>query len=156
VVTIPKPLVSYRVHGRNQGALLDLDGRQFARQLQRSRLRREYAASVARSVGIHLAASDVDRSLTYLCYRISSLLAAPHSHPLPHDSPWRCLLAVTRAVFVPQGVSLKGRLSILAWAYGVCLLPETWSYKLILWRFAPSARPQALRNLLTRLRVVRA
>lgn len=156
VVTIAKPLVSYRVHGRNQGAMLDLDARQFARQLTRAQLRREYARSIGRSVGVELPERGVDRSLTYLCYRLSSLTVAPQSHPIAGDRAGRCVLDITRAFFAPQGVGLKARLSILAWAWGVWLLPAAWSRKLILWRFAPGARPHALRTLLTRLRVVRA
>ncbi len=79
VVTVAKPLVSYRVHGRNQGALLNLDVRQFERQMTRARLRRKYACSIARSIGLELREDAVDRSFTYLCYRASSLKMAPGS-----------------------------------------------------------------------------
>lgn len=156
VVTIVKPLASYRVHGRNQGAMLSLDTRQFQRQMMRARGRRDYACRIAREAGIQLPERAVDRSLTYLCSRIASLRTAPASHPIPKDTLRRCLVDLCKAFFVPQGLTLKARLSILAWGTAVSLSPTVLSNKLILWRFAPSARPRALRTLLMRLRVVGA
>lgn len=156
VVTVAKPLVSYRVHGRNQGALLNLDVRQFERQMTRARLRRKYACSIARSIGLELREDAVDRSFTYLCYRASSLKMAPGKHPLANDSALRCLLDITRAFFTPQGLSLRARVSMLVWGWAVCLLPAFLASRLILWRFAPSARPPTLKTLLGRLKVVRA
>jgi|GEM_PF-252387 glycosyltransferase involved in cell wall biosynthesis len=155
VITIPKPLVSYRIHGRNQGALLHLDTKQFARQMTRARLRRKYACTIAASVGMTLREDAVDLSLTYLCYRASSLKLAPATHPLSNDSTLRCLRDFVRAFFTPQGLSLRARLSLLAWGWAVCLLPVAPASRLILWRFAPGARPPALRTLLGRLKVLR-
>lgn len=155
VITIAKPLVSYRIHGKNQGALSKLDLHQFERQMTRARQRQAYAKGIAASVGITLADKAIDRSLVYLCYRVGSLTLAPATHPIPDDSALRVLGDVGAAFFAPQGVSFKGRVAILVWAWLVCLLPKGWAGKLVLWRFAPGTRPQALRGLLTRLRVVR-
>jgi glycosyltransferase involved in cell wall biosynthesis len=155
VVTIAKPLVSYRIHGRNQGALLRLDAKQFVRQMTRARLRRKYACSIAQTIGMTLREDAVDRSFTYLCYRASSLKMLPHAHPLENDSALRCLLDFTRAFFTPQGLSLKARISMLVWGWAVCLLPASAASRLILWRFAPAARPPTLKSLLGRLKVVR-
>lgn len=155
VLTIAKPLVSYRVHGKNQGALTKLDVHQFERQMTRARQRQAYSQGIAATVGIQLEADAVNRSLTYLCYRIGSFKLAPDKHPIQGESTTRLLGDVVAAFFAPQGVTLKGRLAILVWATAVCVLPLGMASKLILWRFAPGARPQALRNWLTRLRVVR-
>jgi glycosyltransferase involved in cell wall biosynthesis len=155
VLTIAKPLVSYRVHGRNQGALLQLDVRQFQRQMTRARLRRQYACRVARSVGLDIREDAVDRSLTYLAYRISSLKLARKTHPVANDTAMRCLVDLTSASFVPQGVGVKARLSIVVWGCAVCVLPPAFASRLVLWRFAPHARPRTLKHLLTKLRVVR-
>ncbi len=155
VVTIAKPLVSYRIHGRNQGALLRLDAKQFVRQMTRARLRRKYACSIAQTIGMTLREDAVDRSFTYLCYRASSLKMLPHTHPLTNDSALRCLRDFTRAFFTPQGLSLKARISMLVWGWAVCLLPASAAGRLILWRFAPLARPSSLKTLLGRLKVVR-
>ncbi len=156
VVTIAKPLVSYRIHGKNQGALLRLDARQFERQMTRARLRRMYACSIAKSVGLTLREDAIDRSFTYLCYRASSLKMAPEKHPLANDSALRCLRDFTRAFFTPQGLAFRARISMLIWGWVVCLLPASVASHMILWRFAPSARPPTLKTLLGRLKVVRA
>jgi hypothetical protein len=155
VLTIAKPLVCYRVHGKNQGALSTLDARQFARQMTRARQRQGYAKSIASTVGITLQDEALNRSLTYLCYRLGSLTLAPQDHPLPGDTTLRVLRDITAACFMPQGLSLKARLAMLGWAWAVGLLPAALAHKLILWRFAPATRPQALRRWMTRLRVVR-
>jgi len=156
VVTIAQPLVHYRVHGKNQGALSKLDVHQFERQMTRALQRQAYARSIADGAGIALPANAIDRSLGYLCYRVASLKLAPEKHPLQGDNALRFLRDVSMAFFAPQGVSFKGRLVMLAWAWAVCLLPVSLASRLILWRFAPNARPQALRGLLAKFKVVRA
>jgi len=156
VITIAKPLVSYRVHGRNQGALLRPDAQQFRRQMNRARLRRQYACRIARTVGITLREDAVNRSLTYLAYRIASLRSDSALHPIADDNVLQCLRDLVRAMFTPQGVDLKARCSLLLWAFAVCLGPETIARRLIAWRFAPATRPRVLRQLLAGLRLVRA
>ncbi len=156
VLTIAQPLVSYRVHGRNQGALSRLDVHQFERQTKRARQREAYAQRLAASVGFPLATDAIDRSLHYLCYRVGSLKLAPDRHPVPGDSVRRVLADVFAALSVPQGVTLEGRLTILAWAWMVCLAPRALAARLVLWRFAPTARPPVLHGLLVKLRVLRA
>jgi hypothetical protein len=52
-------------------------------------------------------------------------------------------------------VSGKGRLVLVAWSTLVAFAPSSLSRTLILWRFAPGARPQSLRKALVRLRVIR-
>jgi hypothetical protein len=155
VVTIAKPLVAYRVHGKNQGAMAKLDLHQFERQMTRARQRLAYAQGIAHQQGQPIADSAIDLSLNYLGYRIGSLRLAPQSHPVP-DSRWRCLRDVCRAFFAPQGLTLKARVAMLAWATGALLAPQAVASRLILWRFAPGTRPQALKGWLVRARVVRA
>lgn len=155
VLTIAKPLVAYRVHGKNQGALSSLDARQFSRQMTRARQRQEYARGIAARAGLVLPPGAIDRSLTYLGYRLGSVMLAPQDHPLPGDTKWRVLKDITAAVFAPQGLSPKARVAMLLWAWVVVLSPAAWGRQLILWRFAPATRPQGLRRWMTRLRVVR-
>ena len=155
VITVAKPLVSYRVHDRNQGALSKLDVHQFERQMTRARQRHAYALGIARRVGAPLAEGALDRHLGYLGYRLASLKLAPDRHPIADDSGLKVLADLVPAVFAPQGVGLSGRAAMLAWGLVVALLPAPLARRPILWRFAPSTRPQFLRNLLTRLHVVR-
>jgi glycosyltransferase involved in cell wall biosynthesis len=155
VVTVPKPLGSYRIHGRNDGAASTLDTRQFQLHVVRARQRHVYAQRIARRVGIDIADGAINGSLSYLPYRLASLRLSPSTHPIAGDSGAAVLLDVLRALPKPQGMSSKGKLAIAVWTLLVVLLPKTASDRLILWRFVPAARPQALRNTLHRLGVIR-
>jgi len=156
VLTVARPLVSYRIHGRNQGALSRLDLHQFERQMTRGRQRLAYARGIAARVGIVMSPNAIDRSLGDLCYRVASLKLAPAAHPVAGDSALRVMADVAAAMWAPQGVGLKARLTLLAWACAVFLAPAALARQLVLWRFAPGTRPQALRHWLVKLRVVRA
>lgn len=155
VITIPEPLVSYRVHGKNDGAMSEVDGPKFAREVSRTQARFAYAQRVARSAGLDMKDAALNRSLSYLPYRLASLRLAPQLHPIAGDAGWKVVRDVLRAAMWPQGVSGKGRLVLVAWSTLVAFAPTSLARTLILWRFAPGARPQALRKALVRLRVIR-
>lgn len=155
VVTVARPLVSYRVHGRNDGAMSEVDGPKFAREVARTRTRFDYARRIAARAGLDMSAEALNRSLSYLPYRLASLRLAPDQHPIPRDNRFKLLADVWRAARWPQGVSGKGRAVLVAWSTVVALAPAGVARTLILWRFAPGARPQALRTALVRLRVIR-
>jgi glycosyltransferase involved in cell wall biosynthesis len=55
VVTIARPLVDYRIHGRNDGAMRTLDAARFAREWRRARRRNHYA----RQMGLDERALDL-------------------------------------------------------------------------------------------------
>ena len=156
VRTIPAPLVSYRVHGRNDGALSALDIHAFGREMTRALQRHAYACEVAAAAGINVSEHAINRSLRYLSYRLASLKLAPATHPIRDDSMVSILLALHSALFAPQGVSRKARLLLLAWAWAIAISPGPINSRLVLWRFAAGARPRALRTVLTRLGVLRA
>ncbi|MEP7295450.1 MAG: glycosyltransferase [Burkholderiales bacterium] len=156
VITVAKPLVSYRIHGKNQGAMSKLDVHQFGRQLTRAHQRFAYAQGIARGIGAELHPKAIDRSLGTLCYRLASLKLAPDAHPIPGDSVRRVLGDVAAAFLAPQGVDVQGRIAIFVWFWVVSLVPVTLARRLILWRFAPVARPSVLRGVLTQLRVVKS
>jgi hypothetical protein len=153
VVTIPRPLVYYRVHGRNQVALSGLDVPRFHQQMVRVRQQHAYARTIAAGAGLAFSDGALDRSLEYLPYRMASLKLAPAEHAIEGDTLTRVLRQFTAACFVPQGLSLRARLLLLAWAWAVALSPQRLAGRLILWRFAAGARPHALRRLLAWLRV---
>jgi glycosyltransferase involved in cell wall biosynthesis len=156
VITIAKPLASYRVHDRNQSTLVSrLDIERFETEMSRAVQRTAYARSIARSVGIPMTERAIDLNLSFLAYRLASLKLAPWKHPRPGDSVPRVLADVARAFFAPQGVSLPGRIAMLCWAAAVGFLPATLARGPVLWRFAPSSRPRLLRKALTALHVVR-
>ena len=155
VVTVAKPLVSYRVHGRNEGAMSTLQVDRFGRELARALWRFQYAQRIALSAGTSIPDAVVWKSLAVLPYRLASLRLAPGAHPIPRDSVAAVVRDTVKASFVPQGRAAQARAVLLAWTILVALLPRTASERLVLWRFASPSRPEALRRLLAVLRVVK-
>jgi glycosyltransferase involved in cell wall biosynthesis len=155
VATIDAPLGKYRVHGRNDGAASRLDAKQFHLHVVRARQRSLYVQHIARRVGIEIPDSALDLSLHYLPYRLASLRLSPATHPIEGDRASAVFRDVLRALPKPQGLSPKARLMIGLWAALVVLLPHKAGNRLILWRFVPAERPQALRAALLRLGVMR-
>jgi len=155
VVTIPRPLVRYRVHGRNDGAMSALDPARFARELRRARWRFEYAQGIAASLGLPLPDAVFNRSLATLPYRLASLRLAPEQHPVAGDSLAAVAADTLRACFVPQGRGAAARGALLAWTLLVALLPSSAAEQLVLWRFASVSRPRAVKRALEILRVAK-
>jgi glycosyltransferase involved in cell wall biosynthesis len=156
VLTLAEPLVKYRVHGQNLGAMSGLDGARFNREVSRARARFEYGQEVARSAGVHVPARSFGRSLRLLPYRLASLRLAPQGHPIAEDSRERLLYDAVLACLLPQGQSVPARATLFAWLLLVATLPLPAAKPLVLWRFVSASRPQGLRRWLRRLRVVAA
>ncbi|HUA55662.1 MAG TPA: glycosyltransferase family A protein [Candidatus Sulfotelmatobacter sp.] len=155
VVTVAKPLVSYRVHGRNDFAMTDLDVPRLAREVARALQRFAYSRRIAESVGFALPAGAIRRSLHLLPYRVASLRLAPAKHPMPEDTIATLLLDAIRAVACPQGTRLRARLLMLVWTAMVGLSPSALATTLVHWRFVPAERPPALRGVLRQFGIVR-
>jgi glycosyltransferase involved in cell wall biosynthesis len=155
VLTIAKPLVAYRVHGRNDGAVSQLDRPRFAVELKRARGLFRQSQSAARSVGIEISDSALDRSLNFLPYRLASWKLLPETHPVAEDSRRKILHDLLAACFVPQGVPGRSRATLMAWAVSVAFAPEPISDRLLLWRFSSASRPQGLKRALQTLRVIK-
>jgi len=155
VITIAKPLVMYRVHGRNQGAMSDFDPKRLLVELERALTRFRYGQGVARSVGVSVPDQALDRSLDFLPYRLASLKLSPQTHPIAADNAAKVLRAFVEACFVPQGVPARSRATILTWAASVALAPTPIGKRLVHWRFASSSRPRLLKQALRALRVVK-
>lgn len=155
VITIPSSLGCYRMHGRNDGAASKLDANQFHLHVVRARQRQTYTQQVAKLADIEIPGDAINNSLQYLPYRMASLRIAPATHPLPYDNSGLVLLDVLAALFKPQGVSFKGKVTIGLWTALVAILPRKLGMHLILWRFVPAERPQLLRTGLRKLGVIR-
>jgi glycosyltransferase involved in cell wall biosynthesis len=155
VITISKPLADYRVHGLNHGAFLELDDGRFAREIDVSRRRHKFFIEVARSVGLAVAAEALNRNLAYLCLRAASHTLRPDLHPIAGDRSVRILVDGCRAVSYPQGFSASQRASLLLWIACVLLSPRSLQRTLVTWRYAPTQRPNWIRHVLNRFRVVR-
>jgi glycosyltransferase involved in cell wall biosynthesis len=156
VVTIPRPLASYRVHGRNDGAMAKLEVKRFAQEVSRAQWRFRYSQRIARSAGIAIPDSRFNKSLAVLPYRLASICLSPEHHPIPKDSPSKILADIFRASFVPQGVTVQAQLAISIWSAAVALAPASTRAQLVIWRFAATSRPQLLKKALKMLGVVNA
>lgn len=154
VVTVAKPLVSYRVHGRNMGAMSELQVTRFGREWSRARWRFEYAQRIARAAGLRVDEAAFDRNLGALAYRLASLRLAPREHPIARDTLSAVVHDFAAAFSVDQGLTLEARSALLAWAALVAVAPHKLAERLVLWRFASSRRPAALRRLLRMLKVL--
>ncbi|MEN3347360.1 MAG: hypothetical protein V7632_995 [Bradyrhizobium sp.] len=155
VVTIPAPMGSYRIHGRNDGAVSKIDRQQLVLHVVRAQQRHRYAQRIAMRMGLAIRDDAIDSSLGYLPYRLASLRMASDLHPLQGDRAAKVVLAATRAVFAPQGVAWAGRLALWTWTLLASVLPTRSAQRLILWRFAPATRPVVLRAGLRRLGILR-
>ncbi|MFT3905874.1 MAG: glycosyltransferase family 2 protein [Steroidobacteraceae bacterium] len=155
VLTVAKPLVSYRIHGRNLGAMAELEPTRFSRQVARALRRFSYASGVAAAAGCPMDPCAFDRALSVLPARLVSLRLATATHPIAGDTRRRVLGCVLRAIWIPQGFSPLGRATLLLWALLVASAPLTWCERLVRWRFIPAARPRLLRQVLGWLRIAR-
>jgi glycosyltransferase involved in cell wall biosynthesis len=155
VVTVPKPLASYRVHGRNDGAMLDIDPKRFGNELRRAQRRFAYMRRLAEAEGLTADAAAINFSLQNIPYRVASFRLDRSNHPVAGDSVWRILRDAVTATRKPQGLTPGARGAILVWAVIVVLSPAPIARSLIRWRFVPAARPGFLRALLRAARSVR-
>jgi glycosyltransferase involved in cell wall biosynthesis len=156
VVTIAKPLVSYRVHGKNTGAMASLDERRFAAEVRRARERFEFAGKLPNGKYLPRSAAALDRSLTVLPYRLASLSLRPAEHPVPRDATWKVLRDLALACVTPQGVHWRSRAALCAWSVSLALAPSPLKGRLALWRFSSGSRPALLTSALRALNVVKA
>jgi glycosyltransferase involved in cell wall biosynthesis len=155
VVTVPKPLVYYRVHGQNDGAFSGLSVERFGREIVRARQQFIFSRRVAASIGIAIPENTIDKSPHYLLYRIASIKLAPSLHPLPGDTVWGTIRDFARAVIAFRGASASARLALFAWAIAVAVTPDRTARRLVLWKFDSASRPRILQDVLAKLRILR-
>jgi len=155
VQTIARPLASYRVHGRNDGAMTAIDVSRFSAEVKRAYSRYAYAYRLARQAGLRPTTDAVRFSLSTTPYRLASFVLCPQKHPVKGDSRLRIVLDAISAVFIPQGMTITSRLALSLWTVLVALLPRNLAETMIRWRFVATSRPKALLGMMRWLRVVR-
>ncbi|MBR0697934.1 glycosyltransferase family 2 protein [Bradyrhizobium lablabi] len=155
VITIPKPLVDYRVHGLNHGAHLNLDDSRFAREVDLTRRRHKFFTDVASSAGMPVDADALNRNLLFLCLRAASYSLRPDIHPIAGDSAVQIVCATFKALAFPQGFSKAQRTSLLLWMICALFGPRGLRRPVVSWRYVPTARPQWMKRMLSILRVVK-
>jgi glycosyltransferase involved in cell wall biosynthesis len=154
VVTIDRPLGYYRVHGRNDGAQKTLAADKFARFVMHDVDRIAYLREHAGRLGVALDGDPLDRAVLHLQYRAASLKLLRARHPIPGETLPSVVRRALRASWRNHD-RLGGKLFLSLWFLAVAGLPRPAAERLIAYRFVPASRPQALKRLLQRLRVLR-
>jgi len=154
VLVVAKPLVAYRIHGRNHGVVTTLDEKRFTAEVQRALRNMSFVRAIALSAGLALPETAIYRSLWFIPYRLASLLLRPAQHPIAGDSAFAIVSDTCRAALMPQGFSPGAVLVLVVWVCVVAILPKGPARALILWRFASGSRPEFLRQILRSIRVV--
>jgi glycosyltransferase involved in cell wall biosynthesis len=138
VVTIPIPLVSYRVHGRNRSGLRS-DPRRFTQQIERAYRRHRFAREVAGQ-----AIDDDDARLVrpllrgrhLLQMRVAERRVSIGAAPLPTDGRRRMLWDSIVTIGAPGPESAVHRLAVAGWCLATLLAPAPVARRLITWRFS--------------------
>ena len=151
VETIIRPLVYYRIHGRNDSQMVTFNPRMAVRDLERAQRRSVFALKKAAEEGIIVSKDALSRSLTLAGSRMISRRFAKRLHPVEDDTRLRIIFDSFRAAWAPQGLTVKSSLSLLLWNLLVGFLPAPMSVKLVSWRYTPSSRPPGLIVLLEKL-----
>lgn len=146
VHTVAKPLVAYRVHGSNDGAMAAFDPGRMSREVRRAIARFDFARALAAQAGVAADANAFGRGLNLGVYRIASLRLTPQSHPIANDSRWRAIADAWRGLLVGQGLSPGARIALVLLIHAVGLLPARAAALFVRWRLVPQSRPRSLRR----------
>jgi glycosyltransferase involved in cell wall biosynthesis len=148
VLTSHKPLVNYRVHGRNVCAQDTLDVSKIVRDLCRHVASSRYSARVAAAHGIEIAPNRWRYSFYNLGMRIASLRLARARHPLQDDRLRNCIKDMSYALVKPQGLTPLRHGVMFIWLLGIAVAPTSLARLLVSWRFALKSRPRAVQRLI--------
>lgn len=137
VVTVPAPLVRYRVHGGNRSGLL-ADPRRFTKQIQRACQRERFARELsgrsddgdpARLVG------PLRRGRHLLQMRVAERRVCTGSPPIPSDGRRRMMWDSVANIFAPGPEPASFRLAVSAWCVATLVAPGPVARRLIAKRF---------------------
>jgi hypothetical protein len=137
VVTVPEPLVRYRVHGSNRSSLLADPGRftrQIERACQRDRFAREVSGRDAGTPGEHDVRA-LRRGRHLLQMRVAELRVAGGAPPIPGDGRAPMLADSITNIFAPGCERVPHRLAVSAWCLTTLLAPSPIARCLIARRF---------------------
>ncbi|MFV0633109.1 glycosyltransferase family 2 protein [Demequina sp.] len=133
VITVPEPLVYYRLHGSNRSYLLADDDR-FREQLDQAYRRHRYALAVAGRPERDIRAILKGRHLLQL--RVAHHRIRPAERPIPFDSGAQMARDALTTPFAPGPEGLAHRLMVSVWALTVLAAPQALARKLIESRFS--------------------
>ncbi|MFC5141974.1 glycosyltransferase [Actinomycetospora rhizophila] len=134
VVTIPRALVRYRVHGGNRSSLLASPDR-FRRQIERAHQRQGLAMELAGDACEDEVIAALRRGRHLLQMRVAERRLCGGEAPIPGDSRLRIAWDAVRSVAAPGPESLLQRLAVSAWCLAGLFGPQLVLQRLVTWRF---------------------
>ena len=136
VVTIAKPLASYRQHGGNDSNLF-ADRQRFGREVARALRRQESAERICARLGAPRPDPGCIRfGLHLLQLRAASFRMDRPAHPFPGDSRFNIFKDLTLSLAKGGFERRSKRLAAAAWSILVLLMPLPLASRLIRFRFA--------------------
>lgn len=146
VVTVPLPLVGYRVHGRNRSDLL-ADPARFTRQVERAYQRHLFALEIsATRLEGQKRLRALFRGRHLLQLRIAELRVRGGRRPIPTDNFFRMLRNSFGALTAPGPESIPQRFVIWVWTVAALLAPTGLAHGMIRARFDPTIRGRRSRS----------
>ncbi len=133
VVTIPRPLVHYRVHGGNRSGLLQ-DPVRFRSQIERAYRRQRFAREISGADAAG-ALEPLRRGRHLLQMRVAERRVCTGAPPLPSDSTLRMLRDSLASLSAPGPESVCHRVAVTAWCLMTLLAPLPVARRLVTWRF---------------------
>ena len=145
VVTLPRTLALYRVHGENAWAQDRISVDQLAHQIEFARQNREYLARCCARVGIVFdARTALQRDLWYHQQRLVLAKLTPAGGN-GRTAVWPLLRDMIGAT-LSSTEPLWQRLALAAWATMIAATPPSWSRFLIRLRYEPMRRPKLFKR----------
>lgn len=134
VLTVPRPLFDYRVHGRNRSYLL-ADTLRFRCQLVRALQRHEFAQRLDGRRGSARWLAPLFRGQHLLQLRVAHHRLSGEKSPLPGESVGRMLRNCLTVLWSPGPERLVQRIAVAFWSASVLLSPRAVALPLIRYRF---------------------
>jgi glycosyltransferase involved in cell wall biosynthesis len=156
VLTIKKPLARYRLHGANKVSLGSLDAGKFRDRLREDVEKAGMLAAVAERLLLPVGDDLLNQNVAHLQYRLASFVVEPAAHPFPEDTILGLFKRLASSMVAYSEMPLRDRVILIGWAIGCALLPRSLARTLVLWRFAPTSRPAAMRAVLGTLGSLRS
>jgi glycosyltransferase involved in cell wall biosynthesis len=156
IVTIREPLARCRVHSANNNGMQSLDASKLRKQLLQDVERARLFATVAGQLRMSIPQDPLRYSFHHLQYRLASYLIEPLAHPFPGDTTLGLAFRMIFEVSSSSQMRLRDRAVLIAWTLACILAPPNYRRNFVLWRFAPTSRPRAIKALLVALSSLRS
>lgn len=152
VVSIDRPLGTYRVHGSNLWNLWATPGavnaQPFRGRLDHDLVRYAALGKACAALGLRPREDPGLRDWMHLENRLCSLCLEPEQHPIKGDRRWSLALRGAWEALADARLIARWRTLLALWFLAVGLLPRGLARASVNWRMRPTARPRALAGML--------